>query len=249
MNACAVAFSGRHQKDRLPTSLRGVSAGCCLAFTLIEMIAVMAIIVILATLVVPAAGTMLRGNDLTQAGQDLSGQLGAARQLALTQNRPVELRIYQYADPTYGSEPAANWKFRGVQTFSVSEAGNATPSGKVHALPKTVILDSGKRLSTLIGNALPPDSTKISGPVIVTGPQTFSLPTVGKSYNYVAFRFLPDGSTNLPLPTTAGSGSDVNNWFITAHQTQYGDNLGTAPDNFLTLQIDPFNGNVREFRP
>ena len=223
-----------------------------LAFTLVEMLVVMGVIVALLALVVPATNTMLRGNDLTQSGQEVSNTLGVARQLALTQNHPFEVRLYQFADTSKSGEvinDASSWKYRALQVFSVSEAGVATPIDKVHRLANGAIIDSGMNLSTLIGNAVPSSGTAVSGPLLTNAPQTFSLPEIGTNYNSVAFRFFPDGSTNLPITTTNSSGAAVNAWFLTVHQLIYGDNPGTVPANFLTIQIDPSNGNIREFRP
>ena len=222
-------------------------------FTLVEMLVVMGIILILFSLVVPATTSMLKGNALTQGGQDVSNQLGVARQLSLTQNHPIEVRFYQYGDPSKAGEsatdPATGWKFRALQTFAISEAGVATPIDKIHKLPNAVIIDSGATLSTLIGNASAGGTSSGgtaagSGPVLTTSPQTVLLPDIGKYYNSVAFRFFPDGSTNLPL----AAGATVNSWFLTVHGYQDGDNPGTVPPNFLTIQIDPSNGNTREFR-
>ena len=218
------------------------------AFTLVEMLVVMGIILILLSLVVPAVTTLLKGNDLTQGGEDVANQLGVARQLSLTQNHPVEVRFYQYGDPSKSGESATNpnvGKFRALQTFSISEAGVATPIDRVHKLPNSVIIDSGSTLSTLIAKATTSSGTSGSGPTLTSSPQTLSLPDVGKTYNSVAFRYFPDGSTNLPL----AAGTTVNSWFLTVHSFQYGDNPSTVPPNFLTIQIDASNGNTREFRP
>lgn len=233
---------------------RSSTATASHAFTLVEMLMVMGIILILFSLVVPVTTTMLKGNDLTQAGQDLSNQLGVARQLSLTQNHPVEVRFYQYGDPSKSGEsatdPSRGWKFRALQTFVISEAGVATAVDKVHKLPNSVIIDSGATLSTLIsnvstGNTSSSGTSVGSGPTLTSTPQTVLLPDIGPYYNSVAFRFFPDGSTNLPL----AAGTTVNSWYLTVHPFQYGDNPGTVPPNFLTIQIDASNGHTRVFRP
>ncbi len=217
------------------------------AFTLVEMLVVMGIIVILITIVAPASSTILKGNDLTQGGQDLSSQIAVARQSALTQNHPVEVRFYQYGDASKPGESVADptsGRFRAMQSFAISEAGVATPLDKRHNLPNTVLIDSGTTLSTLIGNASA-NGASGSGPIRTTAPQAYPLPEIGKNYNSVAFRFFPDGSTNLPL----AAGTTVNSWFITLHSSQYGDHPPTVPPNFMTIQIDASNGHTREFRP
>ena len=222
------------------------------AFTLVEMLAVMTIVIILLAFIVPPAASILKGNELTQGSQNVSNQLGLARQQALTQNHPVEVRFYQYADPNVSSESVGNtatWKYRAIQSFVISERGVPTPLGKVERLPTTVIIDSGPTLSSLIGSAVTSGSGNgtttsggTAGPVITTAPQTYSIPAAGTNYNAAAFRFYPDGSTNLSV-------GGVTAWFFTMHHFQYGDPLPTPPPNFVTVQIDSSNGNLREFRP
>ena len=225
------------------------------AFTLVEMLAVMGIMAVLLALIVPAATNIIKGNDMTQGGQDLSNQLALARQQALTLNHPVEVRFYQYADPSRAGESVGNpstWKFRAMQTFVISEAGTAAALGKVDHFPLTFFIDSGATLSPIISNAHPAGTPGGNSTIALTsnpGPtaisyqnQTDSIPTTGKNYNSVTFRFYPDGSTNISDPS-------VPVWFLTAHQVQDNDQLSTAPHNFLTVQIDPANGNLREFRP
>lgn len=239
-----------------------------LAFTLVEMITVMAIITVLIALAVPATNSILRGNDLTTGAQNLSNLLSLARQQALTQNRPVEVRLYKFADPNVGETVAdpGTWKYRAMQIFAISEASGAIPIGsdalpspagtpaatppapialdKVQRFPPTFIIDSGKTLSSLIYGAQTQSGVG-PGAILNTKP-TRALPVVEKQYHSVSFRFYPDGSTSLG---TAPATSDVGSWFITAHQLVSGDNPAVAPANFATLQIDPSNGNIREFRP
>lgn len=212
------------------------------AFTLVEMLVVMAVIVILITLVTPSLTGILKANSLTQGSQDIIGQLNLARQVALTQNHPVEVRFYQYADPNFSGEVAGNpasGKFRALQMFTISDTGAATPTNKVEHFPNTFMIDSGPTLSSLLAQAT---VGAASAPVLTPSPQAYNIPGVDKLFNSVAFRFYPDGSTNLGPPPNGG-------WFITSHLIQYGDRQTKAPPNFATLQIDPSNGSLREFRP
>lgn len=232
----------------------------------------MAIITVLLALAVPATNSLLRGNDLTTGAQNLTNLLGLARQQALTQNRPIEFRLYKFADPSNGENLAdpATWKFRAIQIFAIPEASGAIPIGtdefttvdpttgqsltlpppipldKIQRFPPTFIIDSGKVLSPMI----PTSSTGGTGTATATSPgivltehPSRVLPQVEKNYQSVAFRFYPDGSMSLGAPPTGGG------WYFTAHQLAVGDNLAGAPANFATFQLDPYNGSAREFRP
>ena len=210
------------------------------AFTLIELLLVMAIMILLASFVGPAASTMTKGTQLTQAGQMVSDQLGLARQTALSRGRSVEVRFYQYSDPDIPGESAGSastGKYRAMQCFLIPETGTPVALGQVQKLPNSIIVDSSadstNALSTLLG-------VSQSKAWSASDPQV-SLPRASTSYNCRAFRFLRDGSTNL-----SKSGS----WFLTLHELNKGDNLTTLTNlNFVTLQIDPYNGHIKTFRP
>jgi len=219
------------------------------AFTLTELLVVVAIMAAIASFVIPAATSLLKGADLIQGGQKLADQLTLARQSALADNHQIEVRLYQYADPNMPGEQSTNastWKFRGMQLFEILDSGSASPIGKAELLPATVIIDKGYQ-----GNA-PPATTSTTSLSTITSSATaiplisgtvanmVPLPRAGIFYNCVAFRFENDGSTNLP-PGGA--------WFFTVHNINLGDGLTTAPNDFFTIQIDPTNGHVRTFRP
>jgi uncharacterized protein (TIGR02596 family) len=213
------------------------------AFTLLEMLVVMAIIVMLAALLVPSSVGIMKGMSLTQGGQMVRDQLSYARQTALSRNLPVEVRFYQYGDPLIPGESASNptsGKYRAVQLFQIMESGSAAkPLGKIQRLPDTIIVDSGTTLSSIIGDLTRTSGTGSSTGAVLNTP----IPRVGTSYNCVSFRFQPDGSTNLPRNA---------NWFLSLHYASVGDTLsvtgGTLP-SFITLQVDPANGHVKIYRP
>jgi hypothetical protein len=60
---------------------------------------------------------------------------------------------------------------------------------------------------------------------------------------YVSFRFRPDGSTDLPGRSRGGSDT----WYLTLVKGEGEE--GAVPENFFTIQVDPFNGKIDVFRP
>ncbi|HSH94419.1 MAG TPA: Verru_Chthon cassette protein D [Roseimicrobium sp.] len=205
-----------------------------LAFTLIEMMVVIAIIAIIAAFVTPVAGSLLKASQLTQAGQLVVGQLSLARQTALSRNLPIEVRLYRFGDPEIPGENKG--KYRAFQSFEVQPNGAVLPLGQLSRLPQTVIIDSSGALSSILNQTQRPASTpSASAP---------KVPGVEYAYEYVAFRFRPDGSTDLREPA-----EPAKQWFLTLHGINDGDARPTPPPNFETIQINPFNGNIRTFRP
>lgn len=209
------------------------------AFTLVEMLVVIVIIAIIARFTVPAVTGLIRGSAVTQASQMLTDQFSLARQQALSRNRAVEVRIYQCADPEVPGEVIATqstWSYRAFQMFEVVESGAAVPLDKVQRLPGAVIMNATATFSTIIAGTgqTARTPTAASDPALPRG--------VGLSYKYVAFRFLPDGSTNLSPTATAG-------WFLTVHNLSDKPTGNVPPPNFFTLQIDPVSGSTKGFRP
>ena len=214
------------------------------AFSLIELVVVIAIIAIIATFTVPAATTILRGSAITQASQTLTDSISLARQMALSKNRAIEVRFYQYADPETPGEvgPPANPQWRALQLFEVLESGTPVPVGKVQTLPISVVMNPGAASANTLSSLILCDAKNT--PTITKGQASTNNPDlprgIGKNYSYVAFRFQQDGSTNL---------SPSNTWFVTIHNLTPPVVGTTPPANFFTLQIDPVSGAIKGFRP
>ena len=203
------------------------------AFSLIELIAVISIIAIIAAFAIPAASTILRGSQLTQGAQLISGQLSLARQQALTRNHSIEVRFFRYADSEVPGEQAdspESGKFRAIQMFEVLENGVPVPLSKMETLPNSIIFNDDQLSSIIMEkDPQPPSDTD---PEMARG--------VKKNYEYVAFRFRPDGSTDL---------NPIKQWFVTLHSITDQIEGSVPPSNFFTVQIDPVSGSTREYRP
>jgi uncharacterized protein (TIGR02596 family) len=208
---------------------------------------VVAIIAVLVALIAPAFNAIGKGLQLTQAGQMVSDQLGLARQAALSTSYPVEVRIYQFSDPEVPGETAGNangGKYRAIQSFEMvpTASGSSTYTAltKMQRLPSTIIMDPGPALSDIIGNPQTapnmPAFANASAPPL----NNLSIPRAGTSYNACYFHFLADGSTDLNL--TANSG----NWFLTMRDVN---DTAPTPKNFFTVEIDPYNGHIKTYRP
>jgi uncharacterized protein (TIGR02596 family) len=225
-------------------------------FSLIELMIVIFIIIIIAAFVVPAASTVLRGSQLMQGSQILYDQLSLARQYALSKNHPIEVRLIRYADPETpgeasvggGPNPPSNGNYRAIQifeTFDAIDQGTGdfvrSPIDKPAILPQSIVMDKGT-LSSLISGAGGGNAAPASGNPSAKDPQ---MPrNVGSQYDYVYFRFMPDGSTNLPQST-----GSTGQWFVTLHNINDNISGNTPPANFYTIQVDPVSGAMKQYRP
>jgi uncharacterized protein (TIGR02596 family) len=226
------------------------------AFTIIELLAVIGVITVVIVFAVPAANSIMRGSQLTQGSQALSDQLAFARQLAVSKNRPIEVRFYRFGDPETPGEDVtdpATGKWRAFQIFQILDNGAAVPEGEMKRLPRMVIIDPD-RYSTLLR-----ESIRGVAKLGTNDPTAPELPVevgenkVLKNYQYLSFRFLPDGSTDLPARAKesgqgSGTSSSADTWYVTL--------IGLVDDgkdinqvNFFTLQIDPISGTTKAFRP
>jgi uncharacterized protein (TIGR02596 family) len=206
------------------------------AFSLLELLVVVAIIGIIGAFAVPAVGNLLKGSAMAQAANLISDQTASARQYALTRNRTVEVRFYTFADP---EQPGDTAQYRALQFLEIGDGGIANPVGKFASFPSTVVMNPSAALSSLLKVSATPTSPGVNDPDLPRG--------VNRNYQYVSFRFLPDGSTNLSATSGPGNGK----WFVTAHLLSDlpRATASTPPPNFFTWMIDPVSGAMKILRP
>lgn len=216
----------------------------------------MAVIAIVIAFAVPATNQILRGSQLSQGGQMVGDQLAYARQLALTRNRTVEFRFYRFGDPeTPGEkidEPESG-RWRGIQIFEVMENGATVPASgtSFQRLPRMAVF-AGEKYSTLLDEEYVGEPKEASDdPTAPEIPVEINGRKVEKNYQYVGFRFLPDGSTNLAAKASKKDSTnpdDVDTWYVTVVSlADQGKELEKI--NYSTIQIDPFTGSQKVFRP
>jgi uncharacterized protein (TIGR02596 family) len=213
------------------------------AFSLIELIIVISVIVIIAAFTIPAMNTVLKGSQLSQGAGTLVGQLNIARQQALSRNRQIEVRFYRYADPEIPGEDVSKpetGKYRAMQLFQVTPQGVALPIDKIQTLPLSVIFSASEAegLSTLLDRptALNPKKPGVADKAAPRLPRGVDF-----NYEYVSFKFLPDGSTDR---------NPTGRWYITV--VGINDKLESPtkpPPNFFTVQVDPVSGVTKIYRP
>jgi len=201
------------------------------AFSLLELLIVMTIIVIMASLMGPTLNSALRGTALTQATDKVLGVLSIAHQTAITKAQTVEVRLYSYVNP---ETPGDTGQGHAIQAFSVDDNGVYTPLMKAQILPNTVIIATNSTLSTLM--ALTNSSA----------PTAYAIPRVSNNYSCSSFQYYRSGATSL-----ASSSQPTTVWGITVVNMidMMGANASTLPVNYATVVIDPYNGSLKTYRP
>ena len=146
------------------------------AFSLLELLLVLTLIAGLSAASVAAYFSMTQAAALGTGAETLNDLLGDARQDAVTQNTPVEVRLYDLADPTPD--------YRAVQLHWLKADGTKPAAGNLLFLPTGVVIDSTAMHSSIIGS----------------NPLTATPDPADSHFNSQTrvFHFFPDGSTDLP---------------------------------------------------
>ena len=216
-----------------PSALRvpPCSAGPSSAYSLIELLVVVAIIGMLSVLATAGLNSISRSTKLASAAQRLGDQIALARQTAIARNLPVEVRLYKLPEFDFTTGGASLW--RGVQIFIMD---GAVPASRLVLFPPRVIISGNAAVSPLIQNSSAGLGAEIT-PASNVG--AFSTDNV----RYKSFTIRPNG-------TLAASNSIPDaNWFLTLHQENDPKPDGIKPANFVTVQINPVTSKVTILRP
>jgi uncharacterized protein (TIGR02596 family) len=219
------------------------------AFTLVETLVVVSIIVLILALSTPALTRVIMSSKLTSAGEAVFGAISQAQQAAYAGNVPVELRFFKVPD-SFGGNPA----YRSYQIFKIIQIPDASSAagvkesleavGTLIRLPESIFIVPDDTLSpALAGNGLP--DVKDGASIGYSG-------VTSAVYN--AWRFMPDGSCRKVGTSTGGFATleyqTLTQSFITIAADSGSvitpDNL---PKNFFTIQVDPFTSKARSYKP
>ena len=212
-------------------------------FSLIEMMVVLGVVGLLLAMSAPNLFSLLTSTSLSGEGSVLRNQLTYAQQIAVSKSSDVEVRFFKYAEAA-SAQP--DERFRAYQLYQYNREGDMEAISEFFKIKAPVAVN--EELTTILDPSMGAQSGKeqIYGSTAPTaGKATVALGGEGgqQSVDYVAFRFRPDGSTDLKH--RAGSNDT---WYITLVQGET--NVEESdPPNYLCLQVNPYNGQVSEFRP
>ncbi|HEY1080881.1 MAG TPA: Verru_Chthon cassette protein D, partial [Prosthecobacter sp.] len=118
------------------------------AFTLIEMLVVVTIIVLLMAFATPALMRTLQSARLSSVGDSLVGAISEAQQVAYAQNVPVELRFFMHPSADFTDSPALVRSYQLFKIVLVTEGQGAAvnvteslePVGNLVKLPDGIVI-------------------------------------------------------------------------------------------------------------
>ncbi|MDF1861896.1 MAG: Verru_Chthon cassette protein D [Verrucomicrobiales bacterium] len=212
------------------------------AFSLIEMMIVLGIVGLLLAFAAPNLFSLISSSTLSGEGTLLENQLTLAQQQAISKSADVEIRFFKLADESAAQVEEA---YRAYQLFQFNPEGEMIPISTFFRIRPPAALHES--LSTLLNPGRPSGDDKKYGFVSPQKGQYEAPSGPGGSKrltDYIAFRFRPDGSTDLPFR----SGDSRDTWYLTLVQGE-GAMESSEPDNFVCLQVNPYNGQISNYRP
>ena len=216
------------------------------AFTLVEVLIVIALIAMLLFLTVPGLKDVMKGTKLTTAADQIVADMNLARQTAIKESVPVEVRFYKFFDPTQKEQ-----RFGAYQAFKLAQDLNK-PSEytadriakplfeKVKTIPQGVVIVESEQWSPLLTDeSMKGDDKRERVRGLIPG-------EMDTEAEYRSLIISPEGETSLER-------TGAKQWYITlVTEAEYRiapDPTAIRPKNFIMLQVDPYTANTRRYQP
>ena len=149
-------------------------------FSLVELLVVVAIIGIMASIAVPAFSSISAASGITRGGQLLGDQIILARQEATTRNRDIEVRLIDMTNGVWSGYTA-------LQLWLVDETGtNKSSLSKIIKFPEGTVISPNNSLSPLL-----------TADASISGSTNFGASTC----SYKGFRIRASGSPSASITT------------------------------------------------
>jgi|GEM_PF-3375190 len=120
--------------------------------TLLELLLVITLIIVLLSLTVPAFESVGRSWRMAHAAQEMADFLEMARQVALSGNQPVEVRLFRTQRPGDESKVYCAYALR---QFSHGDSGSETA---IAYLPPGLVISDNPGLSPMLEGPSPPEA-------------------------------------------------------------------------------------------
>jgi uncharacterized protein (TIGR02596 family) len=202
------------------------------AFSLVEMLAVIGVIGLIAATTTPMLFSTMKANRLTAAGEELVNRISLAQQMAVSRNHEVELRFYHFKDP---EDTTAGDHYRStliVEPAPDPEAPTATAYkvlSEMSYLRGGIVIANDEKLSPPFAESSRDENTDTDNYVRTA------------EAKYKTVRFFPDGSCDLTVIT--------NESYLTLVDAREFENGNAIPNNFFAIQVDHYTSRVTPYRP
>jgi uncharacterized protein (TIGR02596 family) len=198
------------------------------AFTLVEMLVVLAVMGLITAAVAPQVFGTLVATRLSSAGQTMVGAISLAHELAVSGGQEVELRFYRYE---IEDEPDSDQAFRAIVMVKPSDDPTVSGQqiGEIIRCPAGIIMGDTQALSPIL------HSSDLKSQ---NDEEKFIRSTKA---TYKSFRFRPDGTSTLSMA--------AQDCYFTLAEERLIAKSSEVPANFYAVQVDPQSGRTETFRP
>jgi len=234
-------------------------------FTLVELLVVVAVMVIMSGLAIPAFQAIKGGTDVTTTAYNMQGILDQARAYAMTNNTYVFVGIQEFAasiDSTAVPQVSGTGRVAvavvaskdGTRGYSLASPGppaNLVPIFKLQHFENTHLADFWAATPSPGGGMARPNPSPGGDVVGYIGAQsvtTFNWPVRAASPQYQfqqVLYFDPQGSARIQ---SSGNGSLIPSYIEVGLQPARGTAISTS-SNIVAIQIDGETGATHMYRP
>lgn len=216
-------------------------------FTLIELLVVMAIVAILATAAAMSLGGIMSSQHINEGAEVAQDIFNLGRRTAVAHSHIVEIRFFMCQDPSDATAAGSQQQWRAIQAVEMLDNGTEQAVCRPTILPNRLIMSTAVATSA---SAPPLLSPLLQKSLIFAPSGTGITPTnLGTITDYRRFRFMPDGSTDLPLFQAARQDAGQILWWVTLYNENDATRAVLPPPNYAAIQVDPFSGAVSILRP
>jgi prepilin-type N-terminal cleavage/methylation domain-containing protein len=235
---------------RLPSGLLAGAGHRAAAFSLIELMAVMSIITLVAGFTVPAVQGLTGGNTVDAGAAKLGGLLTLARNEAIARHT-----IVRFVVATGWDGPQADGNLRRVSLWAwQAESGQYLPLTKWEELPVGLVLETGIPDYVAAASYAQNDAATVRGSCVLADSfadqASFPAAAIQGASSTRYIEFTPAGSARIPGSTerqaifVAAQGyADAGN-----HITHTAQSKG-RPANWTQLNVDTLTGRTHYYRP
>lgn len=194
------------------------------AFTLVEMLVVIAIIALLLAVTGLGIGSSISSMQLGAAANGLNANLNHAAMLARKENRPVQVRFYKFSTPESPSPQFRSYQLAALNGISNTNEPIVELLSEIYQLPSGVILAPNQEYNTLAQ--------------LQEENQTPTDPIIGSTYTYTSYEIRPNGLTTLPKTTPS---------VITLLLEDQMTNSNSLPANYRSIVINTQNARAKVY--
>jgi uncharacterized protein (TIGR02596 family) len=226
-------------------------------FTLIELLVVIVVIALLMALAIPNMLGAITGVRMTSNGEQIAGLLSSAQQIASSEGRTLELRLYKHED---FEQPGATGvqQFRTFVLFRYYEIGEPSPDpapnerGRPLGAPLAVIVGDQLTLaSSLAITSNTAGSTLLTLPVTPAGRGIRTAKIAAGALSNYEFKDEDAEYISIKIKPNSTSLTSGAKWCLTLVDAA-DEEAGKGPTdwkNFFCVQIDPINARITSYRP